>query len=57
MYVCTRFFATGTWDGFPRETAELIEARGVTFVVASITVFIALMNSEDAKKLIKAVIR
>ena len=34
----------------PATTAELIEARGVTFVVASITVFIALMNSEDAKK-------
>ncbi|MBI4694923.1 MAG: AMP-binding protein [Gammaproteobacteria bacterium] len=30
-------------------TAELVEKYRVTFVVASITVFIALMNSEDAK--------
>lgn len=34
----------------PATTAELIEKHGVTFVVASITVFIALMNSEDARK-------
>ncbi len=31
-------------------TAELVEQHGVTFVVASITVFIALMNSEEARK-------
>ena len=33
----------------PATTAELIEMHGATFVVASITVYIALMNSEDAK--------
>lgn len=31
-------------------TAELVERHGVTFVVASITVFIALMNTEEARK-------
>jgi len=31
-------------------TAELVEKHGVTFVVASITVFIALMNTEAARK-------
>ena len=34
----------------PATTAELIERHGATFVVASITVFIALMNNEDAKR-------
>lgn len=34
----------------PATTAELIEQHGVTFVVASITVFIALMNNEEARK-------
>lgn len=34
----------------PATTAELVERHGVTFVVASITVFIALMNNEDARK-------
>jgi len=34
----------------PAVTAELVETHGVTFVVASITVFIALMNHEEAKK-------
>ncbi|MBI2801956.1 MAG: AMP-binding protein [Gammaproteobacteria bacterium] len=34
----------------PATTAELIERYGATFVVASITVFIALMNNEDAKR-------
>ena len=34
----------------PAVTAELVETHGVTFVVASITVFIALMNNEEAKK-------
>ncbi len=34
----------------PAATAELIELHGVTFVVASITVFIALMNNEEARK-------
>ena len=34
----------------PATTAELVEMHGVTFVVASITVFIALMNNEDARK-------
>lgn len=34
----------------PAVTAELIEKYGATFVVGSITVFIALMNNEEAKK-------
>jgi long-chain acyl-CoA synthetase len=34
----------------PATTAELVERHGATFVVASITVYIALMNSEEAKK-------
>ena len=34
----------------PATTAELVERHGATFVVASITVFIALMNNEDAKR-------
>ena len=34
----------------PATTAELVELHGVTFVVASITVFIALMNNEEARK-------
>ncbi|MCC7122644.1 MAG: AMP-binding protein [Gammaproteobacteria bacterium] len=34
----------------PAVTAELVEKHGVTFVVASITVFIALMNNEEARK-------
>lgn len=34
----------------PATTAELIEMHGATFVVASITVYIALMNSEEAKR-------
>jgi len=34
----------------PATTAELVEQHGVTFVVASITVFIALMNNEEARK-------
>jgi len=34
----------------PATTAELIELHGATFVVASITVYIALMNSDEAKR-------
>ncbi len=34
----------------PATTAELIEMHGATFVVASITVYIALMNNEEAKR-------
>lgn len=34
----------------PATTAELVEKHGATFVVASITVYIALMNNEDAKR-------
>ncbi|MGD9600746.1 MAG: AMP-binding protein [Gammaproteobacteria bacterium] len=34
----------------PATTAELIEKHGATFVVASITVYIALMNSDEARK-------
>lgn len=34
----------------PATTAELIERHGATFVVASITVYIALMNSDEAKR-------
>ena len=33
----------------PATTAELVEQHGVTFVVASITVFVALMNSDAAR--------
>ncbi len=34
----------------PATTGELIERHGATFVVASITVYIALMNSDEAKR-------
>jgi long-chain acyl-CoA synthetase len=34
----------------PATSAELVEKHGATFVVASITVFIALMNNDDAKR-------
>ncbi len=34
----------------PATTAELVETCGATFIVASITVFIALMNSEEARR-------
>lgn len=34
----------------PATTAELVERHGATFVVASITVYIALMNHEEARR-------
>ncbi len=34
----------------PATTAELVETCGATFIVASITVFIALMNNEEARR-------